>query len=63
MRRDAEAEPVPRVERCPACQSSDVRTTCKATDEAPYWRCLSCGEIWNVARRVAASASRFGYRR
>ena len=56
-----EAEPTPRIRRCPACSGSDVTTTCKATDDAPYWRCLTCGEIWNVARR--AEASRSGYRR
>ena len=54
---------LPRIQRCPACSGNDVTTTSKATEEAPYWRCLSCGEIWNPVRRAAANPSRFGYRR
>jgi hypothetical protein len=55
--------PTPRVQRCPACAGLDVTTSSKATDEAPYWRCLSCGEIWNPVRLGVANQSRFGYRR
>jgi len=63
MRAEAEREPQPRIQRCPSCSSNDVTTTSKATDLAPYWRCLSCGDVWNAARRAAAHPSRFGYRR
>lgn len=60
----AAAEPTPRATRCPACQGTDLVTTSKPTDAAPYWRCLKCGEIWNTARRAAATSSpRYDYRR
>ncbi len=56
------AEPVsPQATRCPSCGGKDLTTASKATDAAPYWRCLSCGEVWNLARH--APPSRFGYRR
>jgi hypothetical protein len=38
--------------RCPACRSTDLITTSKATD-ASYWRCRACGEVWNAKRRFA----------
>ena len=38
---------------CPVCRSTDLKTTSKTVDEATYWRCGSCGEVWNVARRDA----------
>jgi predicted Zn finger-like uncharacterized protein len=36
---------------CPACQSSSITTTVKSPDANSYWRCGSCGEIWNASRR------------
>jgi transposase-like protein len=47
----AVAETVPPA--CPVCQSSSVTTTARHPDENTYWRCGSCGEIWNIARRDA----------
>jgi transposase-like protein len=38
---------------CPACQSSSITTTARNPDENAYWRCGSCGEIWNASRREA----------
>jgi predicted Zn finger-like uncharacterized protein len=38
---------------CPACQSSSIVTKGKSLDAASYWRCISCGEIWNASRTVA----------
>ena len=35
---------------CPTCQSSSILTTAKVPDSNSYWRCQSCGEIWNGAR-------------
>jgi transposase-like protein len=37
---------------CPACRSSSISTTAKNPDVSSYWRCGSCGEIWNAARRT-----------
>jgi transposase-like protein len=36
---------------CPACQSRAITTTAKSPDSSAYWRCRTCGEIWNVSRR------------
>ena len=36
---------------CPACRSADVGTTSKTIDDATYWRCHTCGEVWNASRR------------
>ena len=38
---------------CPACRSGSITTTARTPDESTYWRCGSCGEIWNVSRRDA----------
>jgi transposase-like protein len=44
---------------CPFCRSKNLQTTSKVTDGDNYWRCMTCGEIWNPAR--VARPSR-GYR-
>jgi predicted Zn finger-like uncharacterized protein len=36
---------------CPACRSSSIVTKMKEPDTDGYWRCTSCGEIWNDRRR------------
>lgn len=36
---------------CPACRSSDITTMSKVVTPESYWRCRTCGEVWNVARR------------
>jgi len=35
---------------CPACQSTLIVTTAKIPDADSYWRCRSCGEVWNASR-------------
>lgn len=60
-RPEPEAKPVVAPSRCPACGAAELTTTSKATDRSTYWRCLACGEIWNLDRRVAVP--RFSYRR
>jgi predicted Zn finger-like uncharacterized protein len=35
---------------CPACSSSAIVTTTKNPDANSYWRCRTCGEIWNSVR-------------
>ena len=35
---------------CPAFQSSAIVTTEKNPDASSYWRCESCGEVWNDSR-------------
>jgi hypothetical protein len=35
---------------CPTCRSSSIITKAKKPDASSYWRCTSCGEIWNQSR-------------
>ena len=50
--------------RCPSCRSNDLVTTSKVVSADAYWRCCSCGEVWNAGRlRSATRDSRNGYRR
>jgi ribosomal protein L37AE/L43A len=46
---------------CPFCQSKALSTVSKVIDESTYWRCTSCGEIWNPGR-LRPPAPRFGGR-
>ena len=41
---------------CPVCRSTDLKTTSKTVDEATYWRCATCGEVWNAGRRRDATS-------
>jgi hypothetical protein len=43
---------------CPACQSPVITTTARNPDDNTYWRCGSCGEIWNASRREAGPSRR-----
>ncbi|MCA1560585.1 MAG: hypothetical protein LC804_10080 [Acidobacteria bacterium] len=45
---------------CPFCRSTDLKTTSKIIDSSTYWRCGTCGEVWNAARRQEASRYRYG---
>jgi len=35
---------------CPFCGSAKIATVSKVADSDSYWRCATCGEVWNVAR-------------
>ena len=35
---------------CPTCQSTAIVTTSKSPDADSYWRCKSCGNVWNESR-------------
>ena len=39
---------------CPKCQSTSITTSAKRPVAESYWRCESCGEIWNNGRRHEA---------
>jgi transposase-like protein len=43
---------------CPVCRSPEPVTSSKTIDASTYWRCLKCGEMWNVGRRQTGG----GYR-
>lgn len=38
-------------ESCPACHSASITSTAKSPNINSYWRCDSCGEVWNISRR------------
>jgi transcription elongation factor Elf1 len=44
---------VPPPTSCPFCRSPSVSTTSKNVSAATYWRCATCGQIWNPARLLA----------
>lgn len=52
---------IPRPDRCPACRSDDLTTTSKVQNEEAYWRCLACGEVWNIGRLKAGSRYNSAY--
>jgi transposase-like protein len=43
---------------CPFCRSSQVTTTSKTVSSSTYWRCQTCGEIWNPSREAAVPTFR-----
>jgi transposase-like protein len=49
------------LEHCPACQSRDLVTAAKKIDAETYWRCVTCGEVWNIKRLEVGN--RNAYRR
>ena len=36
---------------CPSCRSSRLSHEGKTITASSYWRCETCGEVWNVGRR------------
>lgn len=48
-----EPHDLPAKPACPMCRSREVSTTSKTVSEATYWRCHTCGEIWNQSRLVS----------
>jgi transposase-like protein len=62
--KDAPAPPT----HCPSCRSRDLITSAKAIDKNTYWRCVACGEVWNLGRRQSNRSQNFptygsGFRR
>jgi ribosomal protein L37AE/L43A len=43
-------ENVQRPDVCPFCRSKAVGTLAKVITISTYWRCQSCGEMWNPQR-------------
>ena len=51
--RGVQAAPKSRTDKpaaCPFCRSQDLSTTSKVISENTYWRCATCGQVWNQAR-------------
>jgi transposase-like protein len=47
---------------CPFCGSSAITTASEHADASSYWRCVGCGELWNVDRLRASSAQSYNGR-
>lgn len=45
---------------CPSCGSRELTTSSKTVDASTYWRCVRCGEVWNVARRKGGGRRPYG---
>jgi predicted Zn finger-like uncharacterized protein len=58
MRETRDPEPAEAPANCPTCRSRDVVTTSKVANADSYWRCASCGEVWNAARLKAGTRYR-----
>jgi len=44
---------------CPACRSKEITTSANKIVATAYWRCLTCGEVWNQGRfRATRDSSR-----
>jgi len=48
--RPRDAEPLPAPAACPFCGSAKISTTSTTVDTTSYWRCATCGDVWNVER-------------
>jgi ribosomal protein L37AE/L43A len=44
-----------RPEACPFCQSKALSTLAKVISASTYWRCATCGNVWNPSRLAKAS--------
>jgi uncharacterized Zn finger protein len=43
---------------CPECHSKALTTLAKTITPETYWRCETCGTVWNQQRRRGIAASR-----
>jgi len=48
VRKDVTASVTPT--QCPECRSKSVGTLSKTITPETYWRCQSCGAVWNETR-------------
>jgi hypothetical protein len=55
--RSSESEPTVTPSACPFCQSTAVSAPPKS-DASTYWRCGTCGEMWNAARLIQRNVHR-----
>ena len=47
---------------CPFCRSASLKTVSKQVDTSTYWRCETCGQVWNFERLLAANRNGYGGR-
>jgi transposase-like protein len=56
--RDIETAVWPKPATCPFCGSARMTTASEHVDASAYWRCETCGEVWNVGRLQASGRVR-----
>jgi ribosomal protein L37AE/L43A len=44
---------------CPFCQARSITSASEKIDASTYWRCETCGQMWNVGR--LQTSNRYGY--
>jgi len=57
-----ELDELPAPTACPFCHSPKIMTTSDKVTTSSYWRCETCGEMWNVSRLRASSRFNNGRR-
>ena len=55
-----ESAPLVKPTTCPFCGSSHIAAASEKIDASTYWRCESCGEMWNLGR-LKGSVNRQNY--
>lgn len=55
-------EPPPAPAMCPFCGSSQIMTASEKVDSSAYWRCKTCGQVWNVGRLRTSHRYSYGGR-
>jgi hypothetical protein len=41
---------------CPFCGAGTIKAASEKVDASSYWRCVACGEMWNLNRMQTAPA-------
>jgi len=41
---------------CPFCGAATIKAASQKVDASTYWRCVACGEMWNLNRMQTAPA-------
>ena len=44
---------------CPKCRSKNVCSAAKNPTPDSYWRCATCGEVWNPVRAPKTAQQRW----
>ena len=44
---------------CTFCRALNITAASEKVDASTYWRCETCGQMWNVAR--LQTSNRYGY--
>jgi hypothetical protein len=48
---------------CPFCGAGTIKAASEKVDASSYWRCVACGEMWNLNRMQTAPVRRSAWDR